>query len=114
MTSEQLTGPFMDAFEKSDPGEGGCPDLGPDFAQASATDAVGAGAGATIAAGSQDSAKERRVAAEAQRAFDEMLVESVASGEERVMVAINHLINHNDRSYSSSSSGNASSTPTIG
>jgi hypothetical protein len=63
MTSEQLTGPFLDAFEKSDPSEGGCPDLGPDFAQASATAAVGAGAGATIAAGSQNSAKERRVAA---------------------------------------------------
>ena len=63
MTSEQLTKPFVAAFEKSDPSEGGCPDLGPDFAQASATAAVGAGAGATIAAGSQNSAKERRVAA---------------------------------------------------
>jgi hypothetical protein len=63
MTSEQLTGPFLDAFEKSDLSEGGCPDLGPDFVQASATAAVGAGAGATIVVGSQDSAKEWRVAA---------------------------------------------------
>ena len=45
----------------------------PDFAQASTTAAVGAGAGATIVAGSQDSAKGRRVAATANKKPHQLL-----------------------------------------